>query len=107
MGQRDASGKRVKWTRAEKKMVREMKEVGLRPAAPVLALRSKAERLGKFPADSTKKSQTMPPHLSLRRPPKIRSVIVVLDAAGARPSDLRAVKSEPKAQNPAKLQEEV
>ena len=107
MGQRDASGKRVKWTRAEKKMVKEMKEAGLRPAAPVLTLRSKAERLGKFPADSTKKNPTMPPRPSLRRTPKIRSVIVVPDAAGARPSDLRAVRSEPKMQNPTKEQEKV
>ena len=49
----------------------------------------------------------MPPHLPLRRTPKIRSVIVVPDAAGAGPSDLRAVKSKPKTQNPAKVQEEV
>ena len=107
MGQRDAKGKRVKWTRAEKKMVREMKEAGLRPAAPVLTLRSKAERLGKVPVNPTKKSPTMPPHLSLRRTPKIRSVIVVPDAAGAGPSDLRVLKSEPKTQKSAKVQEEV
>ena len=65
MGQRDANRKRVKWIRAEKKMVREMKAAGLRPAAPVLALRSKAERLGKNPVDPTKESSTMPLRIPL------------------------------------------
>ena len=106
MGQRDANGKRVKWTRAEKKMVREMKAAGLRPAVPVLALRSKKERLGKNPVDTTKENSTLPSYVPRRRTPKVRSVIVVPDAAGAGPSDLRAVREELKIQDPVKIPEE-
>ena len=86
MGRCDESGKRVKWTRAEKKMVKEMREVGLQPIKPVLTLRSKAERYGKQPIDPAIKSQNLPPHLQSRRTPRVRSVIVIPDAAGAVPS---------------------
>ena len=86
MGQRDTSGKRMKWTRAEKKMVKEMREIGLQPSKPVLTLRSKAEWYGKQFIDPATKSQNLPPHLQLRRTPRLRSVIVIPDAAGAGPS---------------------
>ena len=86
MGRRDEAGKRVKWTRAEKKMVKEMREAGLQPIKPVLTLRSKAERYGKQPIDPATKSQSLPPHLRTRRTPRVRSVIVIPDAAGAGPS---------------------
>ena len=86
MGRRDASGKRLKWTRAEKKMVKEMREAGLQPIKPVLTLRSKAERLGKQSIDPVTKSQNLPPHLRSRRTPRVRSVIVIPDAAGVGPS---------------------
>ena len=86
MGRRDAFGKRMKWTRAEKKMVKEMREAGLQPITPVLTLRSKAERYGKQPIDPATKSQNLPPHLQSRRTPRVRSVIVIPDAAGAGPS---------------------
>ena len=86
MGQWDATGKRVKWTRAEKKMVKETREAGLQPIKPVLTLRSKAERYGKQPIDPTTKSQNLPSHFRSRRTPRARSVIVIPDAAGAGPS---------------------
>ena len=86
MGRRDESGKRVKWTRAEKKMVKEMREAGLQPIKPVLTLRSKAERYGKHPIDPATKSQSLPPHLRSQRTPRVRSVIVIPDAAEAGPS---------------------
>ena len=86
MGRRNESGKRVKWTRAEKRMVKEMREAGLQPIKPVLTLRSKAERYGKQPIDPAMKSKNLPPHLRSRRTPRVRSVIVILDAAGAGPS---------------------
>ena len=86
MGRRDAFGKRMKWTRAEKKMVKEMREAGLQPIKPILTLRSKAERFGKQPVDPAKQSQRLPPHLQSRRTPRVRSVIVIPDAVGAGPS---------------------
>ena len=89
MGRRDAFGKRIKWTRAEKKMVREMREAGMQPIRLVLALRSKAERLGKRPIDPATESQSIPPHLrGSRKTPNIRSVVVIPDATGAGPSSL-------------------
>ena len=47
MGQCDEYGRRIKWTRAEKKMAREIKSAGLKPCKPIPSYRSKAERLGK------------------------------------------------------------
>ena len=63
MGRRDIFGKRMKWTWAEKKMVKEMQEAGLQPIKPVLTLRSKAERFGKQPIDPATQIQNLPPHL--------------------------------------------
>ena len=68
-------------------MVKEMREAGMLPIKPVLALRSKAERLGKKLIDPAKESQAMPPHLRSRRTPRIRSVVVIPDAASAGPSN--------------------
>ena len=50
MGQRDKDGKRLKWTRAEKRMVKALKAQGLQPEKSVLALRGRARELGKYPA---------------------------------------------------------
>ena len=91
MGQGDQFGRRIKWTRAEKKMVREMKEAGLQPCKPVLSLRSKAERLGKMPMQNpANQDKQLPLHLQgiLPRTPKIRSVMVVPDESGVAPSRL-------------------
>ena len=89
MGQRYQFRRRIKWTCAGKKMVREMKEVGLQSCKPVLDLRSKAEGLGKMPMqNSSNQDKQLPLHLQgvLPRTPKIRSVVVVLDESGAGPS---------------------
>ena len=80
MGRRNADGNRIKWTRAEKKMVREMREAGMMPGRPVLDLRSKAEKLGKQPMEySSRQDSAYPPHhrRGQRRTMRIRSVIVV------------------------------
>ena len=91
MGRRNADGKRIKWTRAEKKMVREMREAGMMPGRPVLDLRSRAERLGKQPMEhSSRQDSAYPPHLrrGQRRTMRIRSVIVVPQASDEGPSEL-------------------
>ena len=91
MGRRDGDGKRIKWTRAEKKMVKEMREAGLMPGRPVLDLRSKAERLGKRSMDySSSQDKSYPPHLcrGQRRTMRIRSVIVVPNASDEGPSNV-------------------
>ena len=90
MGRRNADGKRIKWTRAEKKMVREMREAGMMPGRPVLDLRSKAERLGKQPMEYlSRQDSAYPPHLrrGQRRTMRIRSVIVVPQASDEGPSE--------------------
>ena len=91
MGQRDQFGRRVTWTPAEKKMVREMKEAGLQPCRPILSYRSKAEKLGKRPIPNPSTEDTgFPPHLQkfVPKTPKVRSVMVIPDAFGAGPSNL-------------------
>ena len=91
MEQRDQFGRCIEWTRAEKKMVREMKEAGLQPCKHVLALRSKAEWLVKMPMrNASNQDKKLPPHLQvvLPRTPKIRSVVVVPDESGVGPSRL-------------------
>ena len=71
MGRRDASSKRIKWTRAEKKMVREMKSVIFQPSIPVLDSRSRFERLGKYPAKEPMKDTSFRPHLVTKLPPRL------------------------------------
>ena len=50
MGHRDKDGKRLKWTGAEKRMVKALKAQGLKPETSVLALRGRARELGKYAA---------------------------------------------------------
>ena len=64
MSQRDENGRRIKWTRAEKKMVREMKTVRLDSRKCILSYRSKAERLRKTAMENPPKADAaLPPHL--------------------------------------------
>ena len=64
MGQRDQFGRRIKWTRMEKKMAKEMKEAGPQPCRPALSYRSKGERLGKLPKEKpADEDVSLPPHL--------------------------------------------
>ena len=91
MGRHDADGKRIKWTKAEKRMVKEMREAGLMPGRPILDLRSKAERLGKLPMNyPSAQDRSYPPHLcrGQRRTMRVRSVIVVPNASDEGPSSV-------------------
>ena len=95
MRQRDENGKRIKWTKAEKEMVKEMKSIGLEPCKPILSYRFKAERLGKTTArESMNATTSLPPDMTKKplMPSKVRSVIVV--PSEARPSEQNTAKEE-------------
>ena len=50
MGRRDKDGKRMKWTSAEKRMVKALKAQGVTMEKSVLEMRGRAKELGKYPA---------------------------------------------------------
>lgn len=108
MIQRDENGCRIKWNRAEKKMVRAIKSAGLKPCRPIFSYRSKSERLGKTAMkDLAEDNAPLPPHLvkGPQRTPKVRSVIVVptYDDFDAGPSNLCANLVEDSEAGPSNL----
>lgn len=95
MGRRDQYGKRIKWTKAEKRMAREMRSVGLCSSLPNLAVRAHAQRNQENIASTSSHQyfdHSFPEQMrqvSLRAErPRIRSIIVVPEENPADMSDL-------------------
>lgn len=100
MGRQDQYGKRIKWTKAEKRMAREMRSVGLCSSLPNLAVRAHAQQNQENIASTSSHQyfdHSFPEQMrqvSLRAErPCIRSIIVVPEENLADMADLSVNQS--------------
>ena len=100
MGRRDQYGKRIKWTKVEKRMTREMRSMGLCSSLPNLAVRAHAQRNQENIASTSSHQyfdHSFPEQMrqvSLRTErPRIRSIIVVPEENPADMPDLSVNQS--------------